>query len=132
MILLTGVIHTVLTLVVVRYVRTRVKSSSNDSILKSVLKIDFIILAIITATVLETSIWAAGFMYFGALSEFEESLYFSIITYTTLGYGDIILDNQWRLLASLEATNGVIMFGWSTSLLILVIQNTVLNKKKSS
>lgn len=59
---------------------------------------------------------------FGTL---EEALYFSTVTLTTLGYGDITLDEQWRLFASLEAANGIILFGWSTALIFAVVQRIV-------
>ena len=49
---------------------------------------------------------------------------FMVITLTTLGYGDIVLTEQWRLLAAIEAANGIIMFGWSTALVIAVVQRT--------
>jgi hypothetical protein len=88
-----------------------------------------VILLTIAVTILETAIWATCFLYTGALKHFEEALYFSIITYTTLGYGDITLDDQWRLLASIEAANGIIIFGWSTSLVILLVQNISFKKK---
>jgi hypothetical protein len=77
----------------------------------------------IAAAIIEAGIWASAYVQLGALETFEESLYFSLITFTTLGYGDIVLGNEWRLLASFQAANGVIMFGWSTSLVVLVVQN---------
>jgi Ion channel len=43
-------------------------------------------------------------------------------TFTTLGYGDITLDKDWRLLSSFEAANGLLMFGWSTALVFTAVQ----------
>ena len=56
------------------------------------------------------------------LPHFEEALYFSTVTYTTLGYGDVILDERWRLLGSFEAANGIVMFGWTTALIFVAIR----------
>jgi voltage-gated potassium channel Kch len=53
---------------------------------------------------------------------FERALYFSIVTYTTLGYGDIVLDENWRLLSSFQAANGIIIFGWTTAVIIVAIR----------
>ena len=45
-----------------------------------------------------------------------------MVTYTTLGYGDVVLIERWRLLSSFEATNGIIMFGWTTAIVIAAVQ----------
>ena len=45
-----------------------------------------------------------------------------MVTFTTLGYGDITLSQQWRLLSSFEAATGIIMFGWTTALVITTVQ----------
>ena len=45
-----------------------------------------------------------------------------MVTFTTLGYGDVLLDENWQLLASFEAANGMIMFGWTTAIIIAVVQ----------
>ncbi|MGI9570612.1 MAG: potassium channel family protein, partial [Desulfobulbia bacterium] len=72
-------------------------------------------------TLVEAGIWAITFTKLEALPDFLTAFYFSTVTYTTLGYGDIVLDDKWRLLASFEAANGVIMFGWTTALVIVAI-----------
>jgi len=53
---------------------------------------------------------------------FEKTFYLSMDTFTTLGYGDVVLMKRWRLLASFEAANGIIMFGWTTAIVIAVVQ----------
>jgi voltage-gated potassium channel Kch len=122
MILLTGLVHTLLTITVLGLIHGWDESPGRPTIARAVLRVDLVILLTTTAAIAEATIWAAGFLLTGALSGFEEALYFSLITYSTLGYGDIVLPDQWRLLSSIEAANGIIMFGWSTSLLILALQ----------
>jgi len=56
-------------------------------------------------------------------SDFSETLYFSLVTFTTLGYGDISLSSDWRLLSGLEAINGIMLIGWSTAMMFSLIQN---------
>jgi len=80
------------------------------------------ILIMFSASIVEVSAWAGVYLQVGALSALESALYFSTVTYTTLGYGDILLDPEWRLLASLEAANGIIMFGWTTAVIVAVVQ----------
>ena len=67
-------------------------------------------------------IWLYGFAFWaiGAVHDFESALYFSTVTFTTLGYGDIVLDGKWRLFGAIEAGNGLILFGWSTAFLLSV------------
>ena len=51
---------------------------------------------------------------------FEEALYFSTVTFASLGYGDIVLSPRWRLVSAIEAANGVILFAWSTAFLLMI------------
>ena len=50
------------------------------------------------------------------------ALYFSTVTFTTLGYGDITLLPRWQLISAFEATNGIVLFGVSTAFIFTVIQ----------
>ena len=85
-----------------------------------------------TATVLlmlhifEAFLWAILYLQLPAqagLKNFHDALYFSMITFTTLGYGDITLDREWQLLAGVEGMIGIVVFGMTTALLFAVIQN---------
>jgi len=74
-------------------------------------------------TAVHASAWAATYVVVDAIQGFEEALYFSMVTFTTLGYGDITLAESWRLLAAFEAANGCIMFGWTTAIVVAVIHS---------
>ncbi len=65
-------------------------------------------------------IWAYAILYFalGAFTEFEQALYFSTTAFTTVGFGDVVLPVQWRILGAIEAANGFILFGWSIAFLM--------------
>jgi hypothetical protein len=78
------------------------------------------------AVVLEAWLWALLYLFdplVTALPDLETAFYFSMVTFTTLGYGDVVLTGQWRTLASIQAANGVIIFGWTTALIFYFIQN---------
>ena len=67
--------------------------------------------------------WAGVFLTVGEFTELSKALYFSVVTSTTLGYGDITLSERWQLLASFEAMGGLILFGASTAFLLGVTRS---------
>ncbi len=71
--------------------------------------------------VTEIAIWALFYRWRGCLPNAETAFYFSGATYTTLGYGDVVLAKPWRLLGPLEALVGVIMCGLSTGYFFVVV-----------
>jgi voltage-gated potassium channel Kch len=70
---------------------------------------------------LEIWLYAALYAASGALPGFEEALYFSTSTYTTIGYGDVVLPRGWRVLGAIEGANGIILLGWSTAFFVAVV-----------
>ena len=68
-------------------------------------------------------IWGYALLYhvLGASPTFESALYYSTATYSTIGYGDVTLDKQWRILGAIEGGNGVILLGWSTAFFVSVV-----------
>ena len=71
---------------------------------------------------LEMAVWAAAYSAAGVFTNFETSLYFSLKSYTTVGYGDVLPPSEWRLLGPIEAAVGVLMLGWSTSIIVATVQ----------
>jgi voltage-gated potassium channel Kch len=66
-------------------------------------------------------IWLWTFAYYivlGAHRSFDEALYFSTSTFSTVGYGDVVLPLEWRLLGALEGVDGFILIGWSSAYLV--------------
>lgn len=76
------------------------------------------VLSLFVVHTVEVWMWAVVFVTTGAITQFELSLYFSTVTFSTLGYGDVILSADWRLLGALEAISGFILIGWSTAYLV--------------
>jgi hypothetical protein len=119
MVVATSLVHTLVTYVVFYIIH---KQLYGNSLLRKIMNINYIVLITTLAAFLEAVIWSVTYLSIGAFRAFEEALYFSFVTFTTVGYGDIVLREDFRLLASLEAANGVIMFGWSTAIVITAIQ----------
>lgn len=85
-------------------------------------RVSGIVLLMFNASLLEVLLWAGTYRLSGAIEGFEEAIYFSMVTFTTLGYGEIVLDENWRLLSAFEAANGIIMFGWTTAIILAAVQ----------
>lgn len=62
-------------------------------------------------------LWAGLFMVLGEFVHFEDALYFASVSATTLGYGDTLLSDQWKLLSGFIAANGLILFSLNTAFL---------------
>jgi hypothetical protein len=73
----------------------------------------------------EATLWAVLYKSLpsqGGLSSFGEAVYFSLVSFTTLGYGDIILAPDWQMLGPMEAMAGIVVIGLTTALLFAVVQ----------
>lgn len=67
---------------------------------------------------LEIWFWTFCYLVLGVTPDFASALYLSTITYSTVGYGDVVPAEAWRLLAALEGVTGFLMIGWSTAYLV--------------
>ncbi|MDQ0322249.1 hypothetical protein QO002_004455 [Pararhizobium capsulatum DSM 1112] len=80
----------------------------------------FFVLGFVVAHLIEIMIWALAYRLTGELQDLEEAIYFSAITFATIGYGDVTLVGKWRLASALEGVNGILLFGWTTAFLFKV------------
>ena len=76
---------------------------------------------IIVFHLIEIGAWAALYAWRGAMPDAQGALYFSAVTYTTTGYGDLVLPDNWRLVGAVEALTGILMCGWSTAFFVAVV-----------
>ncbi len=67
-------------------------------------------------------IWALAFYGLGIFVTLEASVYFSLVAFTTLGFGDVLLPDDWRLLSGMSAANGLLIFGLMTAMLVEVLR----------
>ncbi|MEW9805269.1 potassium channel family protein [Mesorhizobium marinum] len=76
------------------------------------------VLGIFLVMSVEIWLWAVFHFFFGVVPDFATALYFSTTTFATVGYGDVIPAEEWRLFAALEGVNGFLLIGWSTAYLV--------------
>jgi len=80
---------------------------------------------VIVLHIISTCIWAGFYRALGLFSNFETALYFSVGSYTTIGYGDVVLPERWRLLGGVEGLNGVLLCGISTAFIFVIVNAIV-------
>ena len=80
------------------------------------------------AHALEVIVWSWAYLIFHAAPEVADPVYFAFVNYTTLGYGDVLPLERWRLLGPITAMNGVLLFGWSTAVIFEVLRRTLASR----
>lgn len=83
--------------------------------------ISVVMLMMFTAHLIQVAIWALLFMQLGEFSDFMTAFYHSMVNFASLGYGDIVMSERWRLLGAIEASNGVLMFGLTAGAVLSVM-----------
>ena len=92
----------------------------HESRMRQAVLIIFVVFGIFALVTIHIWLYAALFRLLGEVPNFESALYFSTTTFTAVGYGDILISPRWRLVAAIEAANGVILLAWSTAFLLSV------------
>jgi hypothetical protein len=87
---------------------------------------------LIVLHLLEICLWGVAFLFGGAMPDLKTALYFSSVTYTTVGYGDVVLPENWRLVGGIEALTGILMCGWSTGYFFTLVSRLVENHLPSA
>jgi len=84
-----------------------------------------VMLVLVIGNFLQISLWAGLFMLLGEFTEFNTAAYYSAVNFATLGYGDIVMSEQHRILGPMQAVNGVLMIGVSTAVVMAALQNAL-------
>jgi hypothetical protein len=82
--------------------------------------------------VAEITVWALFYLWAGCLPDGESAFYFSGVTYTTVGYGDLVLPVRWRMLAPVEALAGILMCGLSAALFFATLIRIYASRSEAS
>lgn len=84
-----------------------------------------VMVVLMMGNIVQMALWAGMFVAFGEFGEFSQAFYHSVVNFTTLGYGDVVMSEEARLVGALEAANGVLMIGLSTAFLFAVLDRIV-------
>jgi voltage-gated potassium channel Kch len=117
----TILVHSLLPGVIVRGVLHHIARGREGIWLWDVILVIKFTLLALAAHFVEIALWALSFVLCGEFSNFASALYYSGVTYTTLGDSTTVLSARWRLLEPIEAANGMLMFGVTTAIIFAVI-----------
>jgi len=120
MVLVTVMIHLVGLAILIRLLRSHHRLMRPVRIMPLTLLLGASV-GIFAIHTIEIWLYAALYLQLGAMAEFEQSLYFSTVTYASIGYGDVLLPHAWRILGAIEGATGIIMLGWSTAFLVSLL-----------
>ncbi len=122
LICLTVVIHAIFLDFLIRWV-SRTKNRAR-LVFKRHWKLPLLVSTVLgtfIAHIVEIWIWAIFYLYIQVLPDMEAALYFSTTSFTTVGYGDVFLEKDWRLVSAFQSANGFILFGWSTAFIFEIM-----------
>lgn len=118
MISLTVVIHTFGLIWITHamsWITDRIRLAGHRSHL---LAMNTVVIGVFVVLTAEVWLWALCYRLLGYIADFPTALYFATITFSTVGYGDVVPGHEWRMLAALEGVNGFVLIGWSTAYLV--------------
>jgi hypothetical protein len=116
-------------------VMTAVVRASQATAVRTASRPNVLLIAVMVATVsvlmaahtCEVMVWSLAYGLVDA-APVNSNLYFAFVNYTTLGYGDVLPVERWRLLGPMTAMNGVLLFGWSTAVIFEVLRKAMLGR----
>ena len=107
------------------YVRYQLAHQSFESPRQDIMLLATVMLLTLIGNFAQIIIWAVLFRLLGEFDDFHTALYHSGVNFVTLGYGDIVMSERWRLLGPLEGANGILMFGVSTAVMTAAVMDVI-------
>jgi hypothetical protein len=118
-------LQSLLVLVAMRYYVNHQALVDSPSFLSSMTVISAVMLLLVVGNLAQVAIWAVLFQLLGEFDQFGDAIYHSAVNFATLGYGDIVMSADHRLLGPIQAINGVLMIGVSTATLMTAFQDAL-------
>jgi hypothetical protein len=133
---LVGGVISICNIMIHALVMTAVVRASLATIARVASRPNLLLIAVMVATVsvlmaahtCEVIVWSLAYGLVDATPANSDRLYFAFVNYTTLGYGDVLPVERWRLLGPMTAMNGVLLFGWSTAVIFEVLRKAMMRR----
>jgi len=107
------------------YMRQSAHKLTRHGVLAGVRPLLVVMIIMMAGNLLQIALWGGIFIALGEFDAFYQAVYHSAVNYTSLGYGDVVMGERWKLLGALEAANGVLMFGITSAALMAVLQHLI-------
>lgn len=107
------------------YMQSAVESGPRPGFVRGCTPLVVAMLIMMAGNVLQIALWGGLFLLLGEFGGIDEAVYHSAVNYASLGYGDIVMTAQWKLLGGLEALNGVLMLGMTGAALMAIVQHMI-------
>ena len=117
--------QSLLVILALRYYSSRERWVNSPSFSSSMVVISSVMLLLVIGNLAQVAIWALLFQVMGEFETFDAAFYHSAVNFATLGYGDIVMSEQHKLLGPIQAVNGVLMIGVSTAALMATFQDAM-------
>jgi len=118
-------IHAMVMVAVIQVARVAGERARSRQSLRLIVVMSGTALVLMAAHLTEVLVWSLAYSLISIAPPGTDLVYFAFVNYTTLGYGDVIPLERWRLLGPMAAMNGVLLFGWSTAVIFEVLRRTL-------
>ena len=125
------ILQSVMLVITVHYYNKYEYLLSNHHYSSTMIVLTMVMFMLILGNLFQISIWATLFILLGEFSHFSESFYHSTVNFATLGYGDVVMSEEHKLLGGLEAVNGILMIGVTTAMLIEAFREAIVKTMKA-
>jgi hypothetical protein len=107
------------------YVRQSTNAAAPHKFIASIRPLIVAMLAMLAANFIQVTLWGLVFLWLEEFTELYEAIYHSAVNFSSLGYGDVVMSKDRKLLGPLEAINGVIMLGMTSAALMVILQQLI-------
>ena len=118
-------IHALVMAAIIRVARIASETATSRQSLRLISVMIVTVSVLMGAHLAEVLLWSVAYAIVSVAPPGTDLIYFAFVNYTTLGYGDVVPLQSWRLLGPMTAMNGVLMFGWSTAVIFEVLRRTM-------